>query len=70
MKKRILVVETKAAPRHQLQLLLRASRSTRPAAEDGCGVDRADLVLTDLKLPNMTASVPVAIGQNAQFRCS
>jgi DNA-binding NtrC family response regulator len=57
MKKRILVVEDEEKLRRVIELQLLSSGfdvDKAPSAEDGLRVvDRADLVLTDLKLPNM-----------------
>jgi len=58
MKKRILVVEDEEKLRRVVELQLMSAGfdvDKAPTAEDGLKlVDRADLVLTDLKLPNMS----------------
>src|ERR1041385_4626818 len=72
MKKRILVVEDEEKLRRVLELQLTSAGfdvDKAGSAEDGLKVvDRADLVLTDLKLPNMSGLEMLAAirRQNAQ----
>src|ERR1035438_4112585 len=72
MKKRILVVEDEDKLRRVLELQLVSAGfdvDKAASAEEGIKVvDRADLVLTDLKLPNMDGLqlLPLLRRQNAQ----